>query len=275
MTVSQADIVYLRDLVYKRSAIVLESDKDYLVEARLGPIAREEGCADVASLISLMRKDTAPRLPTKVVEAMTTNETTFFRDTHPFDALTKKLIPTLLKTRATPKTITIWSAACSTGQEPYSIAMLLDETFPELKDWRVRIVATDLASTVLDRARQARYRQLEVNRGLPARLLVKYFDRVESEWQIKESIRRRVDFVQLNLMDNWPHSGKFDIVFLRNVLIYFDVATKQNILRRVRQVLAPDGVLFLGGAETTLHIDPAYEREQFEKSVYYRPIQGK
>ncbi len=275
MTVSQADIVYLRDLVYKRSAIVLESDKDYLVEARLGPIAREEGCADVASLISLMRKDTAPRLPTKVVEAMTTNETTFFRDTHPFDALTKKLIPTLLKTRATTKTITIWSAACSTGQEPYSIAMLLDETFPELKDWRVRIVATDLASTVLDRARQARYRQLEVNRGLPARLLVKYFDRVESEWQIKESIRRRVDFVQLNLMDNWPHSGKFDIVFLRNVLIYFDVATKQNILRRVRQVLAPDGVLFLGGAETTLHIDPAYEREQFEKSVYYRPIQGK
>ena len=275
MTVSQADIVYLRDLVYKRSAIVLESDKDYLVEARLGPIAREEGCADVASLISLMRKDSAPRLPTKVVEAMTTNETTFFRDTHPFDALTKKLIPNLLKTRATTKTITIWSAACSTGQEPYSIAMLLDETFPELKDWRVRIVATDLASTVLERARQARYRQLEVNRGLPARLLVKYFDRVESEWQIKESIRRRVDFVQLNLMDNWPHSGKFDIVFLRNVLIYFDVATKQNILRRVRQVLAPDGVLFLGGAETTLHIDPAYEREQFEKSVYYRPIQGK
>lgn len=275
MTVSQADIVYLRDLVYKRSSIVLEADKDYLVEARLGPIAREEGCADVASLVALMRKDAAPRLPTKVVEAMTTNETTFFRDTHPFEALTKKLIPTLLRTRATTKTISIWSAACSTGQEPYSIAMLLDETFPELKDWRVRIVATDLASTVLERARQAKYRQLEVNRGLPARLLVKYFDRVESEWQVKESIRKRVDFVQLNLMDNWPHTGKFDLVFLRNVLIYFDVPTKQNILRRVRQVLAPDGVLFLGGAETTLHIDPAYEREQFERSVYYRPIQGK
>ncbi|MBK6697851.1 MAG: protein-glutamate O-methyltransferase CheR [Myxococcales bacterium] len=276
MTVSQPDIAFLRELVYKRSAIVIEPDKDYLVEARLGPVARDQGYGSIGDLVTKLRggAHASPELTTRVVEAMTTNETTFFRDTGPFEALEKRILPELIKARAATKTLTIWSAACSTGQEPYSVAMLLDEAFPQLKDWRIRILATDLSTAVLDRAREGKYRQLEVNRGLPARLLVKYMERVGTDWRLKSELRQRVEFRQMNLVEPWSHTGRFDVIFLRNVLIYFDVETKKGILGRMRQTLAPDGFLFLGGAETTLHLDPSYEREQYERATFYRPTAG-
>lgn len=275
MSVSPSDIRYLRDLVYKRSAIVMEADKEYLVEARLGVVARDEGLGSVSALVERLRSGAAPKLPTRVVEAMTTNETTFFRDASPFEALEKVIVPDLLSSRAISKSITIWSAAASTGQEAYSVAMVLDDAFPQLRDWRVRILATDLANHVLDRAREGRYRQLEVNRGLPARYLTKYFERTGADWRINERIRSRVEFKQMNLVDPWVQVPRADIVFLRNVLIYFDVETKKTLLARARQTLPRDGYLFLGGAETTLNLDPNYRREQAGRAVYYRPSQEK
>lgn len=271
MTVSPADIAFLREFVHRRSAIVLEPDKDYLVEARLEPVARHAGLADVSALIDKLRSGSAPGLPVKVVEAMTTNETTFFRDAHPFETLEKLIVPQLLTSRASTRTITIWSAACSTGQEPYSIAMMLAHTFPELRNWQVRIIASDLAESVLARAREGRYRAVEVNRGLPKHYLSSYFEPFEQDWRVRDVIRKRVEFVQLNLHEMWTHPVRFDVVFLRNVLIYFDVPTKQRILARVRQFMAPDGALFLGGAETTANLDSNYSSDHHGKTVFFRP----
>jgi chemotaxis protein methyltransferase CheR len=168
----------------------------------------------------------------------------------------------------------MWSAACSTGQEPYSIAILLHERFPELQGWNVRIVATDLAEGILEYARRGRYRQVEVNRGLPLALLTKYFDRDGSEFCLQQRIRQRVSFQVLNLIERWPTMPQLDVVFLRNVLIYFDVETKRTILNRVKQTMAPGGFLFLGGAETTLNLDNSFERVQEGRAVFYRRASG-
>jgi chemotaxis protein methyltransferase CheR len=271
-TTTPSELVYLRTLVRDRSAIVIEASKDYLIEARLTPLAREAGFDDIGGLVGGLR---APRTPNtltlekRVIEAMTTNETLFFRDVHPFAALQSRIIPELRRARQ-GKALTFWSAACSTGQEPYSLAMLLDDRFPELQDWRIRILATDLAEGILEYARRARYRQLEVNRGLPAPMLLKYFDRDGTDYCLKERLRQKVSFQSLNLIAPWPPMPVVDVVFLRNVLIYFDVETKRSILNRVRRVLAPDGYLFLGGAETTLNIDDSFERVQEGRAVYYR-----
>jgi chemotaxis protein methyltransferase CheR len=272
MTARPSELNYLRTLVRDRSAIVIEPNKDYLIESRLTPLAREAGFDSISGLIGGLR---APRtastlaLEKRVIEAMTTNETLFFRDVHPFRALQSFVIPQLKRQRPR-RGLTIWSAACSTGQEPYSIAMLLDDRFPELDSWAVRIVATDLADGILDYARRGRYRQLEVNRGLPAPMLLEYFDREGGEFCIKERLRQRVSFQTLNLIERWPALPSMDIVFMRNVLIYFDVDTKRAILKKVRQVMAPDGFLFLGTAETTLNIDESFERVQEERAVFYR-----
>jgi chemotaxis protein methyltransferase CheR len=272
MQAEPRDIAFVRELVRKRSAIVLEDGKEYLIEARLGPLAREEGFASIGALVAAAQGKPFDGLPRKVVEAMTTNETSFFRDIHPFDALRQLVLPEILASRRGTKRLVIWSAASSTGQEAYSIAMLLREHFPELLGWSVKILATDLSSAVLARARQGTYRQLEVNRGLPAEYLAKYFERRGAEWQINSDIRQLVEFRQLNLIEPWQAIPKVDVVFLRNVLIYFDVAAKRAILERVRGVLEPDGVLFLGGAETTMHVDPAFERVAGAKSSCYRRL---
>ena len=270
MSLSQADFEYIRALVLKRSAIVLENEKVYLAETRLQTLARKEGLESIGQLLTRLRAAPHDGLHQKVVEAMTTNETSFFRDIQPFEMLRHLVIPDLLKLREKERRLTVWCAASSTGQEPYSLVMMLREHFPALATWNVSIVASDLSTEVLEKARQGRYSQMEVNRGLSAALLVKYFTRQGVEWQLKDDIRRTIDFRMINLIESWPPLPPADIILIRNVLIYFDVATKKQILAKARKVMRPDGYLFLGGAETTLNIDDAFERVEFQRSGCYK-----
>jgi chemotaxis protein methyltransferase CheR len=265
---------YVRKLVLERSAIALEPTKEYLVESRLQPLARQQGLASLADLVARLRGQPYGALHAEVVEAMTTNETSFFRDVHPFDALRQEVLPALIAARASRRTLNFWSAASSTGQEAYSIAVLLAEYFPQLADWNVQIIGSDLSQQVLDRAADGRFTQLEVSRGLSAALLVKHFEKQGSEWRVKAAIRRRVRFIKLNLIEPWPVLPTFDVVFLRNVLIYFTTETKKAILQNLRRRLAADGALFLGGAETTLGIDEAWERVSHGKASSYRLAGG-
>jgi chemotaxis protein methyltransferase CheR len=271
-TVSNPDFEFIRALVRRCSAIVLESSKDYLIEARLGPIARQEGFASIGALATRLRNEGDGALQRTVVDAMTTNETLFFRDQNPFAVLRDELLPDLLVARAARRELRIWSAACSSGQEPYTIAMLLRESFPQLTTWTVDIVASDLSPSMLEKARRGAYGKIEVNRGLPAALLSKYFTQTGTDYVIRDDIRRMVTFREMNLASPWPPLGTFDVVFVRNVLIYFDVDTKKSILSRARQVLHPDGYLFLGAAETTLNLEPGFERMPFERSGCYRVV---
>lgn len=260
---------YVRKLVHEHSAIALEASKDYLVESRLVPLARQKGLNSIAELVALLRHQPFGELHTEVVEAMTTNETSFFRDIHPFEALRTAILPPLIAARAHVRILNIWSAAASTGQEAYSIAMLLAESFPQLNDWKVQIIGTDLSQQVLAKAEKGEYSQLEVNRGLPAALLVKYFDKVGLHWKVKPAIKRRVRFCQANLVGRWPTLPSFDVIFLRNVLIYFTPDTKRQILAKMRNQLQADGSLFLGGAESTLGIDDAWRRVSHGKTSSY------
>jgi len=205
-----------------------------------------------------------------VVAAMTTNETSFVRDLHPFEALKNFVVPDLLARRSGARRLSIWCAASSTGQEPYTVAMLLREHFPALSSWEISFVASDLSADVLARARAGRYSQLEVNRGLPARWLVKYFQKHGTEWELVPDIRNMVSFRQVNLLESWPTMPPLDLVFIRNVLIYFDQEVKKQILGRIRRLMQPDGYLFLGNAETTLNVDDKFQRTQFEKSGCYK-----
>lgn len=264
------DFDFVRDLVRKRSAIVLENEKSYLVESRLLPLARKEGFTSIDEMVAKLRLSMFGTLHGKVVEAMTTNETSFFRDLQPFEALRKVVLPELITKRAASRQLRIWCAASSSGQEPYTIAMLIREHLPQLATWDVKILATDLSTQVLDKARSGIFNQIEVNRGLPAQYLMKYFDRQGMNWQLKESIRQMIDFKPLNLIETWPPMSVMDIVFIRNVLIYFDVQTKKNILGKVRRLLRPDGFLFLGGAESTYNLDDSFVRTEIEKASVYR-----
>lgn len=270
--VSNPEYDFIRTLVRRCSAIVLEPSKDYLIEARLGPIVRQEGLASIGALSMRLRNEGDGPLQRKVVEAMTTNETLFFRDQNPFDVLRQQLLPELLAARASKRELRIWSAACSSGQEPYTIAMLLRESFPQLATWTVDIVATDLSPSMLEKARSGAYGKIEVNRGLPVALLGKYFTQNGTDYVLRDDVRRMVTFREMNLAAPWPPLGTFDIVFLRNVLIYFDVDTKKSILSRVLRLLQPDGYLFLGAAETTLNLEPRFERMPLERSGCYRVI---
>ena len=263
---------YIRQLVLARSAIVLEAGKEYLVESRLGPLAKVHGFATLDDFADAMAVAAFGTMHRQTVEAMTTNETSFFRDIHPFDALKKTLIPEVLARKAASRQLNIWCAAASSGQEPYSVAMLLREHFPELASWKITFIATDLSNAVLAKARSGRYGQLEVNRGLPAPLMVKYFTKDGTEWVIRDDIRNMIDFRELNLIEKWPLMPVFDIVMIRNVLIYFDIATKKQILKNIRGVMSPNGILMLGGAETTMGLDDQFERVQVEKGVAYRQV---
>ena len=269
-TLAAPDFDYIAQLVHRRSAIVLEPGKEYLAESRLEGIAREHGLASVGELVSHMRSGTLD-LGDAVVDAMTTNETSFFRDAHPFNALRDSVLPELIEARRVARTISIWCGATSSGQEPYSVAMLIREHFPELASWQVRIIATDISPSMLERTRQGRYSQLEVNRGLPAPMLVKYFTRDGMHWVVSEDLKQMVSVQYLNLNERWPVLPPFDLILLRNVLIYFDVPTKQQILAKVRKQLRPDGLLLLGGAETTMNLDANFERIPHGRSTWYRP----
>ena len=238
----------VRVLVREHASIVLEAGKEYLVEARLMPIARARGLGSVDELCRLVGAQ-GPELDHEIVEAMTTNETSFFRDHYPFEALRETILPDLIRARAATKSLRIWCAASSTGQEPYSIAMILRDHFPAVADWNIKILATDLSRAVLERGRKARYRQIEVNRGISAANLVKFFRRKGMEWELKEEARSLVEFRELNLTRPWSHGSAFDIIMIRNVLIYFDQDTKIDILKRASQLLCSDGYLFLGGSE--------------------------
>jgi chemotaxis protein methyltransferase CheR len=276
MSLAAEDFRYISDLVRRHSAIVLEPGKEYLVESRLTPVLREQGSGSIAHLVQRLQSRQEPALTTKVVEAMTTNETSWFRDQHPFDLFAGHLLDTLQSTRSAERSIDVWCAAASTGQEPYSLAMLLQDWLLAHPGWRGRIVATDIDEQVLTRARTGRYSQLEVNRGLPVQRLVRHFARAGTEWELDPGLRRMVDFRQLNLAAAFPATtGTYDVVFCRNVLIYFDLPTKRAILGRLKQVLRPGGFLVLGGAETTLNIDEDFERVQIDRATCYRVRSGK
>lgn len=269
MGLSAGDFQFVSDFVRKRTAIVLEEEKTYLVETRLSALARREGIESLEVLIGYLRGRNPNGLEEKVVDAMTTNETSFFRDVHPFEALKNDILPRAIERNAASKRIAIWCAASSSGQEPYTIAMLIREKFPELADWNLTFIASDISDEMLERCRRGVYSQLEVNRGLPATYLVKYFEKDGAEWRIREDIRMMIDFRQVNLIGDWPFMPRLDIVFIRNVLIYFDVDTKRKILGGIRERMVPGGVLFLGGAETTMNIDPAYVRMKLERGNCY------
>ena len=270
--ISKEQFDYVCGLARENAAIVLEAGKEYLVETRLSPLARSAGFDSLSSLIDHMRNDGgASPLRHRAVEALTTNETLFFRDFHPFEALEKSIIPEAMARKASQRKLSIWSAACSTGQEPYSLAMLLKQRFPQLAGWTVEIIATDINTAVLEKAKSGTYSQLEVNRGLPLPMLAKYFSKVADSWELKPEIRGMVSFQPLNLIRPWPRLPSFDLVLMRNVLIYFDVPTKRTILERIKATMGPSAALFLGASETTINIDPAWEIVSCGKSVYYRP----
>jgi len=264
---------YVATLVRQRSAIMLEPGKEYLVESRLLPLAREAGVAGVDDYVRSVRRTARPQDLELMVEALTTNETSWFRDSAPFTALTADIVPELISSRGALLRLRVWSAACSTGQEPYSIAMTLAEDV-RCRGTQLEIVATDLSDQVLGRAKEGLYSQLEVNRGLPAPMLVRHFAREGAGWRVSRELRAKVSFQRHNLLHPPPAGPRFDLVFLRNVLIYFDQPTKQAILRRVQQSMAPDGFLVLGAAETTVGLDDTWERVAISRGSVYRPRQG-
>lgn len=263
---------FLTKFVREKSAIVIEPSKLYLLESRLMPVAREHGMSTLPELVAELKKPISRALSQQVVDAMTTNETSFYRDIHPFDALKTQILPELIKKRERERTLNIWSNACSSGQEVYSIAMLLKEHFPILQSWKIRLIATDLSTVILKKAQEGNFNQTEVNRGLPMPLLLKYFVKNGLSWQIKEEVRKGIEFRELNLIESWPGNlPTMDIVFLRNVLIYFDPPTKAAVINRAAKLMRPDGYLFLGGAETTMNLDVKFTREVIGKATCYRP----
>jgi chemotaxis protein methyltransferase CheR len=268
--VSPASFAFLARLLRDRSALVLEPGKEYLVKSRLAPLVQKHGLESIEQLINRLRAAGQNGLLTEVVEAMVTTETSFFRDVHPFETLKRTVLPQLIEQRRSQRQLKIWCAASASGQEPYSVAILLREYFPELADWRIQFWATDISHQMLQRCRTARYSQVEVNRGLPTPLLLKWFRQEGAVWQLDARIRDTVVFAPLNLAQPWPAMPMWDLIFLRNVLIYFDNETKKQILGRAARLLCRDGFLLLGGAETTLNLDDSYERIQTLRSGYYR-----
>ena len=263
-----SDYDYLRKLLRERSGLVLSADKHYLVESRLLPISRKNGLSNLSGLVAKLKSADAEALNVEVVEAMTTNESLFFRDKLPFEHFRHVVVPALMAARTKARRLRIWCAAASTGQEPYSLAMCLREMAAQLADWRVEIVATDLCRDVLDRASAGTYSQFEVQRGLPIGFLLKYFARDGETWRVAPDIRRMVQFRPLNLLSDFSHLGMFDVVFCRNVLIYFDQATKSNVLDRIGQVMSHDGYLALGAPETVVGLTDGFRPVPDRRGLY-------
>jgi chemotaxis protein methyltransferase CheR len=271
VTLALPDFAFVSQLLRQRSAIDLQPGKEYLVESRLAPLARSMGERDVAGVVARLRQGDVA-VTDLVIDALTTNETSWFRDGHPFEAVIRHLLPELVGEGA--RTITIWSAACSSGQEAYSLAMLLLDWLPAHPGVRAQIIGTDISPTMVERARAGRYSQLEVNRGLPAQHLVRYFEQSGREWVLTPQVRALARFERGNLAQPPVGVPACDIVFLRNVLIYFDVETKRIVLSHIRRVLRPGGYLLLGGAESTLNLDTAFERTELGRAVVFRHTGG-
>lgn len=268
---STFDMAFLAAFLKAGSGLILAGDKSYLVESRLQPVAVRHRCGTVTELIDRLKVFPPEGLKRDVLEAMTTNETSFFRDSSPFEALKSKVLPTLIKARQTTRRLRILCAAASTGQEPYSIAMLLREFAPGLEGWRLEITGTDIDTAVLARAEAGSYSKFEVQRGLPVTMLVKHFEQLDDDaWRIKPHVRDLVTFRTANLLQDQPGLGLFDVIFCRNVLIYFDPATKAAVLGRLSNHLAEDGALFLGGAETVIGISDKFALAAGTRGVYVK-----
>jgi len=272
MSLSQTEFSFVAQLVRREASIVLAPGKEYLVEARLIPVARAVGAANVNEFLADLQRRPDPANQRRVIDALTTNETSWFRDREPFAALSDVVLPELVKSRSTLRKVRVWSAASSSGQEAYSLAITMQEKLPP--GWSYDIMGTDISTVMVKRAETAEYTQVEVNRGLPAAQLVQYFERAGAHWRITPGLRRNVSFRLMNLTTPLPAMQPFDVIFLRNVLIYFDVATKRTVLRNVAKLLRPDGWLFLGAAETTIGIDDSYERVAAGRTSAYRVRTG-
>ncbi len=268
MTPTEFD--FLKNYLKSRSGLMLSNEKQYLVESRLLPVARKAGLSTLSELIGKVQRGGDKTLEKDVVEAMTTNESFFFRDKTPFDNFTNVMLPALMKARADRRRLRIWCAAASTGQEPYSLAMLLKEAASKLAGWRVEIIGTDLSTEVLEKARVGVYSQFEVQRGLPIQMLLKYFTQNGDLWQVNSEIRSMVQWRMMNLLDSFLSMGEFDIIFCRNVLIYFDQPTKSDILNRLAKQMSNDGYLVLGAAETVVGLSTAFQPVQGLRGLYHR-----
>jgi chemotaxis protein methyltransferase CheR len=266
--VTPSEYEYLQKLLKERSGLVLSADKQYLVESRLIPLARRSGLGGIGDLVAKMRTGAEP-LVVAVVEAMTTNETFFFRDKVPFDHFRETILPSMLEARKNRRSIRIWCAASSTGQEPYSLAMILKDMGAALSGWRFEIVATDLSQEVLEKSKSGIFSQFEVQRGLPIQLLVKHFTQINETWQLSPEIRAMVQFKQLNLLHDFSHLGVFDVIFCRNVLIYFDQDTKVNVFNRLARVIEQDGFLVLGAAETVVGLSAGFSPYPERRGLYH------
>jgi chemotaxis protein methyltransferase CheR len=272
MGISPVDFDFIVGLVHRRLGIRLEADKGYLVESRFRRIYERMGLLTIGEFVERLRKGAPEALLAEAMESLTTNETYFFRDGTPFDVLRDKVLPRLLDAKRGERALNIWSAACATGQEPYSIAIALREGFAPLSDWNVQIFATDVANSVLDKARAGLFSQAEANRGLTPALLRRYFTAEGPAWQLREDIRRMVKFWPVNLCQEWPVLPRMDVIFLRNVLIYMDNEAKRSILSRIHKLLRPDGFLFLGAAESTFNLTDFFRRSEWEVSGCFQPV---
>lgn len=260
---------YLRNMLKERSGLVLAEEKCYLLESRLLPVAREEGMESLSELVTALKKPDAEALCTKTTQAMTINESFFYRDKTPFENFRNIMVPAMLASpRSASRTLRIWCAAASTGQEPYSLAIEIKELEAQLGSWKIEIIATDLSEEVLEKAKAGLYSQFEVQRGLPIQLMVKYFQQTGSLWQIDSSIRSMVNYKHFNLLDSYAELGTFDIIFCRNVLIYFDPPTKSDMLARMAKQLRPDGYLVLGAAETVIGISDEFKPVTDARGLY-------
>lgn len=268
MESSSVSYEVIRELVLARSGIVLSAGKDYLIESRMRPLIKAGEAESLEDLVDRLRKNPRDSIVEKVVDALTTNETSFFRDSSPFECMREKLIPDILARNASKRTLRLWCAASSSGQEPYSVAFMLRENFPQLAGWRIEFVATDISESMLERCRAAEYSQLEITRGLPAALLPKYFEKKGLKWRIKEEIRSMIQFKRVNLISDPPPMPAADLVLMRNVLIYFGDETKQKIIGKVTNMLPEGGFLMLGSAETVWRDD--FVRETYSGWGYYR-----
>ena len=261
------DFDVYKDLLMEKSGLVLTPDKSYLLDSRLTPVAKKWGYESLDKMSAALRGVADPGLIKDIVEAMTTNETSFFRDSRPFDIFRETIIPHLQKIRGTQKRVRIWCAAASSGQEPYSLAMTIKE-HGGLAGWNIEIIATDISTDILDLAKAGVYSQFEVQRGMPITMLMKYFEQKDEKWHIKDEIKHMVQYKYFNLLDSMAGLGRFDVVFCRNVLIYFDKETKGKVLQKIKGQLAPDGHLFLGGAETVIGISDAFVPAPDLRGVY-------
>lgn len=264
------DFEYYRDILAKRSGLVIGPDKTYLLDSRLTPVAKKWGYDDVISMTKDLRNKQDEKLIVDIVEAMTTNETSFFRDIKPFQLLENIVLPQLHEIRKDKKSLRIWCSACSSGQEPYSIAMILSEMQAKFGDWDIEILATDISNQVLEQARKGVFSQFEVQRGLPVNYLMKYMQKEEEKWRIKDNIREMVDYKFLNLLEPLTNMGQFDVIFCRNVLIYFNEETKKAVLERLADVMVDDGYLFLGGAETVLGLSERFRLKEGQRGLYVK-----